>query len=338
MSFPLPLGMAFALLLAFALGCESEERCSFSEECSPGTHCANGICGAECTDANDCALPTEVCDDGGRCIPGGGDADTDVDTDVDSDTDTDTIECTVPFVDCFGVCVLLDSDEANCGGCGISCDTTTRGPVCVDGDCVCDSRACAGTVDDTCCLTGGVYRCVDMQADALNCGSCGDSCVSTSALDCEAGLCTCGADGACSGLADDRCCDLGAGTNGCVDTNTDPAHCGGCGFACDPDEGGDCDFGGCSCGVDGLCAGTADDRCCDTGGGTLRCIDTERNRLHCGACGNGCGVGELCYQGDCQCGCEDDEDCVFSGAGLTCDTVGATDDCDSDGLEEGTCS
>jgi hypothetical protein len=324
---------------AFALvSCgEDEEQCRFTEDCSAGQHCANGICGAECYQDQDCAFPGEACDDRGRCIPGGGDADTDVDVDSDSDTDTSTL-CDFPYTECNSSCVLLDSDPSNCGGCGIACDDSDRAPSCVDGDCVCGVTACLGTPDDLCCFSGGANRCVDTQTDGLNCGGCGWSCESDTTADCVAGSCTCGTDGVCSGLADDTCCDTGGGVHGCVDMNVDPENCGFCGNVCDTDRGGECSFGGCTCGVDGLCAGTTDDVCCDTGGGTLRCVDTERNRLHCGACGVTCDVGELCYQGDCQCGCEDDEDCVFVGAGLTCDLVGATDDCDSDGLEEGTCS
>jgi len=323
-----------SLLLAFAAcGCGEDKECSQTTDCPGGQHCANGRCGSECDRDDDCPGANLVCDDRGRCIPGAGDADSDTDADTDTDTDVD---CELPFTECDGLCTFLETDPDNCGACAAVCDPQGEAPDCVDADCVCGfGAACAGTDADRCCLSGGSRSCVDTTADTLHCGSCNAACASTTGPDCVAGECTCGAGPACTGGADDRCCDLGASSR-CIDTTTDVAHCGGCGNDCNLDVGLECAAGFCRCGADGACAGTDADRCCDTAG-AISCIDTTRSRVHCGSCGVACDAGADCYQGDCQCGCEDDDDCDFTGDGVTCDLTGATDDCDLDGLDEGTC-
>ncbi len=71
----------------------------------------------------------------------------------------------------------------------------------------------------------------------------------------------------------------------CVDTATDPDHCGECDAACADAVG---------------CRGS---RCTCEGGVTLcngRCIDTATDPLHCGRCLNGCTDGEACRDGVCQ--------------------------------------
>jgi hypothetical protein len=89
---------------------------------------------------------------------------------------------------------------------------------------------CAGYVEP--CPTGCTActsRCVDLNADSLNCGSCGTQC--NSGRSCVEGVCVCG-EGTepCGGL--------------CVDTSDDPMNCGACANACDP--GGACNDGVCT--------------------------------------------------------------------------------------------
>lgn len=72
-------------------------------------------------------------------------------------------------------------------------------------------------------------RCVDLNADPANCGTCGTQC--TSGRVCESGACICPeAYIACGGL--------------CVDLESDPMNCGDCGIACD--TGGVCNAGACT--------------------------------------------------------------------------------------------
>lgn len=71
----------------------------------------------------------------------------------------------------------------------------------------------------------------------------------------------------------------------CVDTTSDPAHCGGCGLACD--DGQACSEGSCTvCEVPTMpCEGA--------------CVDTTHDPAHCGGCGNACGPAQLCALGQC---------------------------------------
>ncbi len=156
-------------------------------------HC--GACGAACA-------ADEVCS-GAGCVPAGG---------------TVLVDCTTQgLTDCGGVCVDVDSDVANCGGCGVAC---AAGQSCGGGVCVALPGLCAeqGLAD-----CGGV--CVDSTTDAANCGACFNACAP--GVPCIGGICG-GAppppDCVAQGLTD--CGGF------CVDTFSDPAHCGGCGMGC----------------------------------------------------------------------------------------------------------
>lgn len=72
----------------------------------------------------------------------------------------------------------------------------------------------------------------------------------------------------------------------CVDTNGDPAHCGGCDSSCDPGQ--VCSAGGCATTCLGeliACGGT--------------CVDLLTNPAHCGGCPTACGESEGCSDGNC---------------------------------------
>lgn len=70
----------------------------------------------------------------------------------------------------------------------------------------------------------------------------------------------------------------------CVDTSTDPEHCGGEGRVCEV-----CAAGACAASCPG---GTLD---CEGA-----CVDPSDHPLHCGECGRPCGAGQLCVAGVCQ--------------------------------------
>jgi hypothetical protein len=76
----------------------------------------------------------------------------------------------------------------------------------------------------------------------------------------------------------------------CVDTDTDPANCGGCGAPCASGE--VCSAG--TCGVTCL------------GGSTLcgtSCVDTDTDPANCGGCGAPCPSGQVCGGGTCSLVC-----------------------------------
>ncbi|MBM4357849.1 MAG: hypothetical protein FJ096_07040, partial [Deltaproteobacteria bacterium] len=80
-------------------------------------------------------------------------------------------------------------------------------------------------------------------------------------------------------------------SNTCVDTLTDPKHCGGCGMACGVDKkcangvciSGDCPVGQTAC--DGSCA------------------NLQTDAKNCGSCGSACKLGEVCDGGVCASTC-----------------------------------
>ncbi|MHC4091383.1 MAG: hypothetical protein ACYSVY_14105, partial [Planctomycetota bacterium] len=98
----------------------------------------------------------------------------------------DTLDCPAGLTDCAGICVDLDSDEANCGGCGSPCDA---GEICSGGACTPDCPAG---------LTDCAGLCVDLDSDEVNCGNCGIPCVAgeicsggSYTVNCQAGLTDC---------------------------------------------------------------------------------------------------------------------------------------------------
>jgi hypothetical protein len=71
----------------------------------------------------------------------------------------------------------------------------------------------------------------------------------------------------------------------CVDTTSDPTHCGGCDQPCAMF----CLAGECAadCGALVACGGA--------------CVDTQGNRDHCGGCDQPCAAGQECVEGSCVC-------------------------------------
>jgi len=136
---------------------------------------------------------------------------------------------------------------------------------------------------------------------------------------CEAGAC---AVGACEGSFSN--CD-GNAANGCeVDTQTDPAQCGGCGNPCVvPNATPTCVAGACAVGV--CKAGFTD---CDgdvTNGCEAVFADDPKN---CGSCGEACPPGESCVTGTCELVCAAGTASCDSDTSNGCETVlGTLTDC-----------
>jgi len=118
----------------------------------------------------------------------------------------------------------------------------------------------------------------------------------------------------------------------CVDTSTDPGHCGACGNSCGIDE-------VCS---DGTCAASCTDPFVDCDGA---CVDLTSDPAHCGACGNACPDGTdehtmgACEDSVCTIVCEDgwveldgepgcEYACTFTGDDELCN--GVDDNCDGE--------
>ncbi len=144
--------------------------------------------------------------------------------------------------------------------------------------------------------------------------------------DCPAGLTACG--------------------DGCVDTDSDPDHCGGCGRVCAyPHAEGLCSDGACSLGPCDLGWGDCNRQAAD---GCEQDLAEDQN--HCGSCDHACQPGQSCEQGICTSDCPDADGDGFADhacGGLDCDDSaadvhpdadevcdnGRDDDCD--GLTDG---
>ena len=86
---------------------------------------------------------------------------------------------------CDGKCIDVTGDLANCGGCGVACESDQK---CVSGKCVPKTYIECGETQMACFGT-----CTDILSDVRNCGTCGRSCLTgeicangTCELDCGA--------------------------------------------------------------------------------------------------------------------------------------------------------
>lgn len=179
----------------------------------------------------------------------------------------DEVPCEAGSARCGGVCVPIDADPQNCGGCGVVC---ANGQVCYQASC---GEGCPSGLDA--CLG----TCVDIATDILHCGGCGEACPAGAA--CEAGECTCGSDTLC-GI---ECVDLSQSLSHCgtCDQPCDPAgNCveGECTGPCTPGEVVDCYTGPAGTMGVGICEGGT--RVCDREGQFGPCDDVTPAREICG--------------------------------------------------------
>jgi hypothetical protein len=166
-------------------------------------------------------------------------------------------------------CRNVQTSVSDCGGCDRYC---YPGRVCSAGTCRCPTGqiACGQTLPrgpQFCCNPGRV---------------------------CSAGTCRCPTGQVACGQTlpggPQFCCDPAAGqaccSNTCVDTRSDPNHCGSCTNACL--GGKTCQMGQCVCAPPKTdCSGI--------------CVDLQNDPNHCGSCTNACPAGKICQMGQCVC-------------------------------------
>src|SRR5579883_1162373 len=122
-------------------------------------------------------------------------------------------------------CANTESDNDNCGGCGVVCP---QGQTCQNGGCVNGCVGPDGGAETLCTPDSGPPYCADTSSDNNNCGGCGTVC--GAGYVCQGGMCvnSCPSqDGSTLTL-----CTPDGGSPYCADTNSDPNNCGSCGKTC----------------------------------------------------------------------------------------------------------
>jgi len=191
---------------------------------------------------------------------------------------------------CGANCVDLNTDVANCGGCGTACSFPNSAPSCQNG--ACKIASCnAGFAD--CDLSSSNGCEINVATSVANCGACGVVCSANHVANpgCTGGSCT----GSCvAGFAD---CNGNKQLDGCeVNVMTSVANCGACGAVCSNNHivSPSCSGGLCS----GACvAGFAD---CNNNKQIDGCeINVTNDPANCGGCGIACASGHACVASSC---------------------------------------
>jgi hypothetical protein len=194
--------------------------------CPVGQQTCGGVCVDTTSNVSNCGACGMVCPPTSACVAGAcGCAPGQM---LCNGSCADPVACSCPsgWQFCNGACADVQTDAANCGGCGRPC---AAGQVCDAGQCRApDSNACTTTCGGgrTCqqgmCVCPPAQdfcagACTDTQTSDDHCGACDAACEGGKV--CEGGSCACA-----EGQTE---CD-----GECVDLQTSLAHCGMCGRAC----------------------------------------------------------------------------------------------------------
>lgn len=303
-------------------GCPpSESDCGGS--CIGGIQaCCDGVCIGVLNDPNNCGGCGVSCFgracSGGTCFmgdAGGPDAPRDGGPPAVCPGGAGTRMCPAGVVNCSGWTGGVHADGSgditfsNCGVCGFMCNTDHHNRCATVGgglgtpSCFCGTTNTCNDDMDACEVVGGMYTCIHLGNDEMNCGTVGNACASSEM--CVEGECVCNPTTMETCEAGEACCG-----STCVDVTADEANCGACGTACLAGEMCVTETGGpseCLCGTDTCDAAETcvDDVCvcnpttmsvCGAGEGccAMNCIDIATDNSNCGGCGIVCGAMTSC--------------------------------------------
>jgi hypothetical protein len=197
--------------------------------------------------------------------------------------------CVTGFEDCNGTppdtdgCETSTATAANCGGCGIACDTThSQGASCIDGT-TCQYTGCSAGFADCVTTAPDTDGCESMVSSST-CMLCGGTCdtVNSNGETCVGGSCeytNCK-----SGYA--NCNTTPPDINGCETSITTTTNCGACGVDCDTKTSTGAACSGSNCTYAGCASGYLD--CDKTAHDANGCESSKSSTASCGGCGNAC--------------------------------------------------
>jgi hypothetical protein len=248
------------------------------------------------------------------------------------------VQCgALPQFNCFGSCVILTSDEANCGSCGRACDD---GQTCNDGHCAWNqppdqctpsAEVCDG-IDNDC--NGVIDQNTDLFTDPANCGTCGRACADGQS--CNSGHCAWDSQQNGCQPSTEVCNQIDDDCDSAIDEPfnllADVDNCGICGHACAALQ--SCNNGHCTWDTEQNGCQNVAETCNNVDDDCDFTIDNGFNLLtdaqNCGTCGHACAALQYCNNGHCAWNNPQD-DCVQNGAEI-CNNI--DEDCDGE-IDEG---